>query len=398
MMRHARDPLVADLPLAAVVVDGATGFAPLRADWQALFNAVEGAVWSCDPMVFETWRAMLRPKGGTAIIAVRDGAGRLRGLMPLMRDHAWRGPAVAPRYDYDPQDRALIVKRRMRPIPVRQMTTMASLPATMLWVGPLCQPEDMAAVQAVMARAMLDQRGWDVAVMPAIEGPEAQGWCDAFAAQGIVPGIQTLGRVVQDLQGLAPFQDVVNRQKKKFRQNVRRAQADAGELGVSFAIHEGADAVAAQFAVIASLARASWKHEGRAETDVHIAYDGPQQAYFERLLVSPDLGAVPVLGIASDAQGPVAVLLMLRHGSSITALLTFWNGRQPLASPGLLLLGTAIDWAAAQGLRRFDFNATAPWVRYIVDAHRTLCHVVVFAPTWRGRLLQRLSRFVQRLR
>jgi CelD/BcsL family acetyltransferase involved in cellulose biosynthesis len=241
-------------------------------------------------------------------------------------------------------------------------------------------------------------RGWDVTVLPAIEGDEAQGWCDAFAAQGVVPGVQTLGRVVQDLQGLAPFQDVVNRQKKKFRQNVRRAQADAGELGVTFAIHEGAAAVAAQFGVIAGLARASWKHEGRADTDVHIAYDGPQQAYFERLLVSPDLGAVPVLGVASDSDGPLAVLLMLQHGTSVTALLTFWNGRQPLASPGLLLLGTAIDWAAGQGLRRFDFNATAPWVRYIVDAQRTVCHVVIFAPTWRGRMLQRLSQFVQRLR
>jgi CelD/BcsL family acetyltransferase involved in cellulose biosynthesis len=398
-MKHARDPVMADRAvLQAVVVDGADGFAALRADWQALFDAVDGAVWSCDPAVFHTWRGLLRPNGGTAIITVRDGMGVLRGVMPLMRDRAWRGPAVAPRFDYDPQDRGLIVKRRVRPIPVRQITTMASLPATMLWVSPLCQPDDMAAVQQVMAGVILGLRGWDVTVLPAIEGTEAQGWCDAFAAHGVVPGVQMLGRVVQDLQGLAPFQDVVNRQKKKFRQNVRRAQADAGELGVTFAIHEGADAVAAQFGVIAALARASWKHEGRADTQVHIAYDGAQQAFFEGLLAPGDLTAVPVLGIASDADGPLAVLLMLRHGTSVTALLTFWNGRQPLASPGLLLLGTAIDWAAGQGLRRFDFNATAPWVRYIVDAQRTVCHVVVFAPTWRGRMLQRLSRFVGRLR
>lgn len=401
-MKHSADPILTHPSpgeaLKAAVWDGGSGFAALRQEWQVLFDAVVGAVWSCNPMVFDTWRQLLRSKGGTSIIAVRDDAGTLRGLMPLMQDRAWRGPAVAPRFDYDPQDRALIVRRRRRPIPVRQLTTMASLPATMLWVSPLCQPGDMPAVQHSIAAAILGLSGWDVAVLPANEGDETQGWCDAFGAHGVAPRIQILGRVVQDLAGLVPFQEVVNRQKKKFRQNVRRAQADAAAAGVSFAFHAGAVAVGAQFETIAMLGKASWKHEGRDDSDVHIAYDGAQQKFFERLLSARDLKGTPVLGVASDADGPLAVLLMLQHGDSLTALLTFWNGRQPLASPGLLLLGAAIDWAAERKLQRFNFNATAPWVRHIADFQRTICHVVVFAPTWQGRLLSGLSRLVRRLR
>lgn len=397
-MQHFVQPLVQDIPFTASVVDGATGFSALSGDWQALFETVDGASWLCDPQAFRIWEQQLRPKGGTLIIAVRDGAGILRGLMPLMRDLAWRGPAAAPRYDYDPQDRNLIVKRRVRPIPVRQVTTVGSLPATMLWVTPLCRAEDKRPVQLAVAGAITGLAGWDVTVLPAMEGDEEQGWQEAFAAHGLSVRVQRLGRVAQDLYHVASFQEVVDRQKKKFRQNVRRAQAAAAEAGLRFEIRIGADAIAAQFETIAELARASWKHEGRANTDVHLAYDGAQQAYFEAFFASPDLKSTPVLGVASDADGPIVVFLMLRHGSSVTALLTFWNGRQPQASPGLLLLGKAIDWAAGEGVSQFDFNATAPWVRYIADTQRSFCHIIAFAPNLRGRALALLSGLAQRLR
>ena len=242
------------------------------------------------------------------------------------------------------------------------------------------------------------ERGWDVTVLPAMEGDEEQGWQEAFAAHGLNVRVQRLGRVAQDLHHVASFQEVVDRQKKKFRQNVRRAQAAAAEAGLRFEIRIGADAIAAQFETIAELARASWKHEGRANTDVHLAYDGAQQAYFEAFFASPDLKSTPVLGLASDDDGPIVVFLMLQHGSSVTALLTFWNGRQPQASPGLLLLGKAIDWAAGEGVSQFDFNATAPWVRYIADTQRSFCHIIAFAPNLRGRALALLSGLAQRLR
>ncbi len=398
MMQHVRQPLAQAGPFSASVVDGATGFAALSAEWQALFESVDGSAWLCDPQAFRIWEQQMRPNGGTLIIAVRDREGGLRGIMPLMRDLAWRGPAAAPRYDYDPQDRNLIVKRRARPIPVRQVTAAGSLPATMLWVAPLCRDEDQQPVRVAMARAITALSGWDVTVLPATEGEEEQGWIEAFAAHGLTARVQRLGRVAQDLHQLAPFQQVVDRQKKKFRQNVRRAQAAAAEAGLRFEIQIGAAAIASQFGTIAELARASWKHEGRENTDVHLAYEGAQQAYFEAFFATPDLKSTPVLGIASDADGPIVVFLMLRHGSSVTALLTFWNGRQPQASPGLLLLGKAIDWAAGEGLTRFDFNATAPWVRYIADTQRSFCHVIAFAPNLRGKALAMLSGLAQRLR
>ena len=387
-----------DLPLRAEVLDGYQEFAGLRQEWQALFDSVDGAGWSCNPEVFHTWTQVLRQGGKALIISVRDTAGKLRGLMPLMQDLAWRGPAAAPRFDYDPRDRGLIANRRVRPIPVRQITTMGSLPATMLWVGPLCQPQDTEGVCHAIAGTILKLPGWDVAILPAIEGVEDLLWSRAFAEQGVSARIQTLGRVVQDIQRLVPFQQIVDRQKKKFRQNVRRAHAAAQEAGVRFEFHSGQAAVKAMFGTVERLASASWKHEGRDGTEVHIAYHGNQQAFFERLLASKGLTAEPVLGVALDADGSLAVLLMLRHGITLTALLTFWDGRQPAASPGLLLLGAAIDWAVAQGATRFDFNATAPWVRYLVDVERTVCHVMVFAPTLRGRVLAGIAGLSRRLR
>lgn len=398
MTEHIRESLVQADPFTASVLDGAAGFSAIRAEWQALFATVEGSAWLCDPQSFHAWERQLRQKGGTLIVAVRDAAGNLRGILPLMRDLAWRGPAAAPRYDYDPQDRDLIVKRRVRPIPVRQISTVGSLPATLLWVTPLCRPEDKRAVQVAIAGAIVGLVGWDVTVLPAMEGEEEIGWQDAFASHGLNVRIQRLGRVAQDLHELAPFKTVVDRQKKKFRQNVRRAQTAATEAGLRFEIQVGAEAITSNFGTTAELARASWKHEGRENTDVHLAYDGAQQAYFEAFFASPELKSTPVLGIASDAEGPIAVLLMLRHGSSLTALLTFWNGRQPQASPGLLLLGTAIDWAAKEGLGQFDFNATAPWVRYIADTQRSFCHIIAFAPNLRGRALAMLSGLAQKLR
>lgn len=398
MTEHIREPLVQTDPFTATVVDGATGFSSLCEEWQSLFATVEGAAWLCDPQAFRIWERHLRQKGGTLIVAVRDAAGQLRGILPLMRDLAWRGPAAAPRYDYDPQDRHLIVKRRIRPIPVRQITTVASLPATTLWVSPLCRTEDRRAVQLAIAGAIVGLSRWDVTVLPAMEGEEETGWRDAFAAHGQIVRVQRLGRVAQDLHELAPFKTVVDRQKQKFRQNVRRAQTAAAVAGVRFEIQVGAATMISNFETIAELARASWKHEGREDTDVHLAYDGAQQAYFEAFFADPELKSTPVLGVASDADGPIAVFLMLRHGSSLTALLTFWNGRQPQASPGLLLLGTAIDWAAEEGLGQFDFNATAPWVRYVADTQRSFCHIIAFAPNLRGRALGMLSGLAQKLR
>jgi hypothetical protein len=381
------------------VLDGERDFEGVRDEWQTLFDDVEDAPWCALPEVFRAWTQVLRPRGQTRILAVRDSNGILRGVMPIMFDWAWRGPSAAPRFDYDPRDKMLITRRRPRPIPVRQLSTMASLPATTLWVGALCRAEETHAVARAIAVTIRSLPGWDVAILPAMEGLEETCWREAFSILDVAAvRTQKLGRVVRNLRGLKPFDDIVAGQKQKFRQNVRRASAAAKKVGIDFVQLEGTQEVSSYFGEIERVARASWKHEGREGQEVHLSYTGEQQAFIEYLLGSERLEAVPALCMARDSDGVLAVLLMLRHGVSVTALLTFWNGRHANASPGLLMFGEAIDWAARTGARRFEFNATAHWVRYITDHSDVVCNLVVFAPTLGGRALNQLRALTDRLR
>lgn len=372
--------------LVAEILDPASHFDRIRQDWQSLANTVTDAAWVNQPEAFRVWTRVIRRDNRIRLIAVHDAAGRLRGVMPIAFDLAWRGPSFAPRFDYDPRDASMIVQKSRRPFPVRQATTMASLPATMIWVGPLCQQADKAAVCEAMVAALVAHGGWSVTVMPAESGADAENWLAGFRKAGARAHVQRLGRIVRDLHHPQPFDQIVAGQKKKFRQNVRRARAVAEEVGLEFDILIGRVAVSPQLETVARIAKASWKEAGREETDVHLPYTGEQQAFFEEMLTSGDLEAEPVLAVASDAQGPCAVLLMLLHGNTVTALLTFWDGRHPKASPGLLLMGRTIDWVAEAGISHFTFNATAPWVRYFVSREREYCNVVAFSRGPVGRL------------
>ena len=395
---HAEQPArTDDSTFQTHIVCGVSAIAELRQEWQALFVSLPESTWSYAPEVFASWIDTLRDIDNVRILTTRDKDGNLRGLYALILDFARRGPSCAPRFDYDPQDRSLINNQRLRPVPLRQLTVMASLPATMLWVGPLCQPSDCQQVYKSMAAAILGLKGWDVLILPAFEGPQSKDWRAAFAACNVQTRLQTLNRDVSNLRQIGSFQEVVNRQSAKFRQNVRRAQKVAGNEGMNIRMHVGHKAVAAQFETVATVARNSWKHQGRADAQVHIAYDGRQQKFFERLMASTNIGGTPIVAVASDAKGPVSVLTLLHFGSSVTALLTFWDGRLDKASPGLLLLGAAIDWTAQHEATRFEMNTTASWLRHLSDTTQTVNNIVVFNPGPYGRALGQLARLSGRL-
>lgn len=371
--------------------------AGLLPEWQALFDRVEGAPWACHPKVFATWARLFRSPASVVLIAVRDGNGRLRGVVPLMRDRVWRGVSATPRFDYDPRDREMVTSRTRRLVPLRQLAPMASLPATMLWVGALCEPEDTEPVVRAVARAVSALSDWDVLVL-AVDEDDAVGlWSEALVAAGLRPRLQRLERTVCDLSKLVPFQELVDHQDRNFRRNVKRARAAAEAAGLRLELHAGAKAVEPHLTTLAELARASWKHEGRQGTEVHIPYEGDQRTFFEALIRARPAGLEPVLGLAFDNEGPLGALLFLRHGSSMTGILTFWNGRHKQASPGLLLMAQKLDWGAAEGVLRVHFNGGAPWIRHLADSRWNVSHVVAFAPRPWGRSLEALARWTGRL-
>lgn len=393
-MQHAHEQpgaLRDGLTWQKVRVDPQEGLGTLREHWRNLAETAGVLSWVYQPDSFLCWLRELRPDARAEVLTVRDMNGTLRGLMPVMVNLAMRGPAMAPRFDYDPNDRSHVVQRSPVLFPVRQLSLIASIPATMLWVGPLCADADMAGVADCLAEAMVSVRGWSVAVLPGAEGRDAAPMAAALEARGCTTMRQNLGREAVDIRSLVPVDEIIARGPQKFRQNIRRARRAADISGLNIRVLDE-DEARARLDAFAELARVSWKVEGRANAPIHLPYDGPQRRFTEALagVGYPDLR--PAIVMAEDADGPVAGLLLWRFGSSVCSFLTFWNGRHEAASPGFLVMLEAIDWAHRTGARVFNFNSTSTYLRYLADHRTTICNTIAFAPSLEGRMLCRIRK------
>lgn len=383
--------VAADRLVATLVEFGE--MASLEAEWLALLGEIDQTHWWQRPAMVRAWYEILVRANGAAkvapkLIVVRDPAKKLRAILPVFQSLAWRGPACAPRYDYAPWDRSYNTSRMPRPIPIRQVTTAASVPGTLLWIGPLCRPEICQAVYEAVLGAIAGMPGWDAVVMPAYQGPQAEIWRAAGRKLGITCRTHELGRTTLTLRNLQSFDAVVARGPKKFRQNVRRASAAAG---LTYSVFEGVTDCAPHLREVARIASLSWKESGKAGQHVVIPYAGAQQAFIEQLIARPGSGCEPFIAFAHADGAAICTYVGLTHGNVLTTLLTFWDGTQAEASPGLLLLGHLIDWGHRRGLSTLDFNSTHPWIRYLADERRDILNLVFFAPTLRGKLLSLIA-------
>lgn len=365
----------------------------LAAEWLDL--AARNADSTCFmlPSFYLSWRDTLRGDAASLLLVVRD-RGRLVGVLPMMLTRVRRGPSLLPRYDYAPEDLEFVRDAGRRWFRLRQASPVLSLPAQLIGPLLLCEPGYEAGVIGRVCDALSREvRGWDLLVVPSFDDETRRRWLDGLAAAGFAPAIHRLGRVIQNIARPVPFDDLVARQDKKYRQNVRRARAAAAEAGLEFRMCVGRDEVAARWGWFVETAAASWKQPGSGPRDMVVPLAGRQQAFVERLVFGDGLGAVPILALASIGDRPVASMLCLLHERRFNTLLTFRDpGVAAAASPGLLLLGHAIDWACAAGATRIDLNATHEWVRHLVDESRPLDDIVVFRPSIRGRVLSLVSR------
>lgn len=376
--------------LRAEILGAEAAESRLGAEWLQLAFAVEDATCFMLPAFFRAWRQVLAEEDEAQVIAAFDGDG-LIGVLPLMRGRVWRGPSCAPRIDYASADRRLSPGGR-RPFLLRQLASVVSWPAASLRPTLLAAPVARAAAVRSMAATMLAAPGNDVIVLPVYLGEDAATWTAAFREAGGQPWLHALNRDVLTLDTVRPFDEVVARQPGKFRQNIRRARAAADRLGISFEVHAGRAEVARRFDRVARAASRSWKQAGEDGRQTALPYAGRQQAFFETLLDEEGTGLVPLLAEARMGDDAIAVLLAARAGATVTAFVTFRDDRGAAASPGLLLFGALIDWCVAQGVRRFDINATQDWLRHLSDTRRTLANLVVFTPTLRGGAFSLISR------
>jgi CelD/BcsL family acetyltransferase involved in cellulose biosynthesis len=381
---------------AAAVYETAVdeGFAQIAAEWQALSLAVGRPSCFAAPAYFQAWRETLADDVSPFLLTARR-AGRLAGVMPMMRARVRRGPLCAPRHDFAPSDRVLLGADRARPFAVRQLSPVVSMPASWVAPAPLCHDLDRVGVTQAMARHIAGLTGWDSFALPVDAGADQEMWLAALDGVGLRPWVHHLGRQIGAIGVVEPFAAKVARQNKKFRQNIRRAEAAAGRAGLTIAVYEG-NAVIAHLPALAAVGLQSWKQTGRGD-GLTVPYAGRQQGFLEHLVTLAAEG-MPVLTVASCDGAPVAVLLSLLHGDRLTALVIFRNDAVPDASPGMLVLGRMIDWTHARGLAGFDLNATHEWTRHLIDEVRHQNIVVAFAPTWRGRGLGVVSALARRWR
>lgn len=392
------DP-VKDGLVTVEVVDADTGFPSVEAEWRWLSLAVERPSCFAAPSYFRAWRDTLADDVAPFLLSARR-AGRLVGIMPMMRARVWRGPLCAPRHDFAPSDRAFLGAGRPRPVALRQLSPVVSMPATWVAPAPLCADVDRAVVIRAMVAAIAALPDWDSFALPVDAGRDRDLWFNALEAAGLRPWVHELGRTIGSIGRVEPFAEKIARHGWKLRQNIRRATAAADRAGLALQVHEGHTAVARQLPVLAEVARASWKQTGRAGDSLVVPYAGRQQAFFERLLGdttgAPEI--TPLLAVATCGDQPVSALLCLQHADRLTALVTFRTDAVPQASTGMQVMAKMVDWSHDRGLSGFDLNASHEWTRHLVDETRSQDIIVCFAPTLRGRMLNLISAAARRLR
>jgi hypothetical protein len=370
------------------LVDGRVAIAGYGDVWRRLAETVGSSTVFMWPAVFDAWQHELA-QGVSAQVLLVHADSRLVGVLPLMRARVLRGPAFLPRIDYAPYDRDLAPLSH-RPFPVRQVSSMVSWRATSLRPTLLCAPEDRTGVIAAVTVALAGMRDVDQIVLP-VRAEEEATWLQGLRRAGLSPWAHDLRRKILTLEALRPFDQIVAAQSRNFRRNVARARTAAAQAGLTWSIHDGIDQVLPHLDTIARVAGESWKGKGSGDR-MAIAYAGPQQRFFERLLRDRQSGLSPLLALGGCGGQTVCVALCQRHGQSLTGLLVFRTDLHPDASPGLLLLGAVIDHAAAQGIRRLDLNTTQDWLHHFADTSHLLVNVVAFRPTIRGRTWELIAR------
>lgn len=360
------------------------------AAWRELAARVGDATVAMHPAFVAAWSAAIAGPGPGSVIFVRRGE-TLIGVLAVMAETVWRGPAMMPRIDYASYDADLAVGTR-RLFPVRQVSSVVSWRAAAIRPSTLCRTADRAEVYGAIARCLAGIVRTDQIVLPVHEGQEAEIWLSAFTDAGLSPSIQRLHRTVLTLETADAFHAIVAGQNSNFRRNIRRAREAAATAGLRFTLHSGWGAVRPQLSRLAALAGRSWKAGRDGDTRIAIPFDGTQRAFVDRMAADGDPSLMPVLVFGHVAGRAAVAQLYLAQGGTLTGLLTFHDNSVPEASPGLLGIEPALDWAVARGLTRLDLNATQGWVRHLSDSKRTICNLVCFGPTLRGRLYRRISR------
>ncbi|MCB4824149.1 GNAT family N-acetyltransferase [Roseicella aerolata] len=335
---------------AALAIEEVTSTAALeglRPDWEALWNAMPGATPFQSPAwLIPWWRHV--GEGALFTLALRAG-GALVGLFPLYRYGQPEGG-----------------ERVLFPLGI----------ATTDYLDALVRPGWEAAVPDAASRHLALRAGCDAWEWPQLRPgspllalPAPPGWAEEVVPADPCPGLDLPDRV-EDLAGR------VSGKTLRDLRTVRRRAAEAGALRWE----TEAEGIEEPFEALLRLHGARWATRGEAGV---LASPGVQAAHREALPALHRAGLLRFHVLRLDGA-VVAVLYALADppGRGPRRLYFYLSGFDPALerlSPGMLLVGRAVEAAIAEGFAVADFLRGRERYKYFWGA--------ADQPTFRRRLI-----------
>jgi CelD/BcsL family acetyltransferase involved in cellulose biosynthesis len=378
------------------LLDGDVSVAQYGAQWERLAASAHWPSVFKTPEYFSAWYEQFGRRSEAKVAMLTQGEA-LIAVLPLVNQAVWRGTTFHVRYDVLGEDSQYVLNRSRRLFKIKQVSYPSSLPATLVRPMLVYERDSLETVARAAAAVLRNDKGWTLAYFPSEESVELPALIEAFDSIGLNPRVAPYSREFMEIHPAIPFAQLVARRDKKFRQNIRRAEAEAVDMGLEVTIERG-NALFQQYEdVIAQVAQSSWKRSGRPQSEIHMPFEGAQRAFFRKFFSNAP-NCEPVVTRAVLGSETVAILLSVVWGKSLTTLLTFKNASADKASPGIQILGRTIDWAVAQRLSTIDLNATAPYARAFSTSVRSTRSIACFNLTHLGTAARLWSEHLNKAR
>ncbi len=228
-------------------------------------------------------------------------------------------------------------------------------------------------------------------------------WIDFPLLPADVPEGQVLGSLVErgwpltvsehphtalvDLEG--GWEAVQAAMSKKLRANTNRAENGLRRLGELHFDDEARNEWTAAWQTFLQLEAAGWKGEAQGA----IASDARLEAFYERVLGEAHRQGRLRLYVLRLDDRPIGANLVLVDGTTAFGWKTAYDQTLAKYSPGNVLQRFVLRALAEEGVSRLDMlDPVNDWKRRWASRIEPRLHVRLYAPTLRGRLLQRLER------
>ncbi|MDO8704102.1 MAG: GNAT family N-acetyltransferase [Sulfuricaulis sp.] len=375
--------------LGAEALDG-----PLKAQWEALMEECESPLLFSSHDWTRAWFASFGADKQLLLITLRS-AGRLVGLAPLVLSRLRRRPALAARYDFQPEDVGLIkAGGRARVVPVRQLSVAANLLSVNMRGGWLIAKEYQQAGLLALLEKIAALPDWQMLLLPSVTVTDAAAIAHAAKTMGLrVKWVARL-RTLFSLR-VTDWERYSAQRGRNFRKLCRQAENRMLAFGaVELRTATAPDEIATLLDEMFALARQSWKQTGRADQAVHLPVTSASTAFVRDLglrYAAKGRCQIVVLRVDGILRG---CMFCVSEGKTLYGMQTYYSSDVAYGSPGRLMMRELIQWCAAHGIERIDLNGNSPLVKTYADTEASYDQLLLFRPRGYSAVLFGLATFI----